>query len=298
MSVVLITGCSSGFGLETALAFARRGDAVYASMRDPQRATALLQRVEAEGLDLEVIELDVTDEASVAAAVRHVEDRHGAVDVLVNNAGVDHAGPVETMPLERARAVFETNLWGPVLTCRAVLPAMRTRGGGVIVNVSSIAGRIPPNPYGGFYAASKHALSVLSESLASEVGIFGIRVVCLEPSFYATGITGRAWPDDQTRGAYGADYAWVRAFIAATVMQQGADPSIVAAAVVRAVEDPATPLHVLVGDDASTYIDLAARAGGYEGWVAATTQVFESVAGLRPTPALARTPAITASETP
>jgi NAD(P)-dependent dehydrogenase (short-subunit alcohol dehydrogenase family) len=285
MSVVLITGCSSGFGLETALAFARRGDATYASMRDPKRATALLERAEAEGLNLEVLALDVTNEASLAAAVRHVEDQHGAVDVLVNNAGIDHAGPVETMPIERAQAILDTNLWGPVRTSRAVLPGMRARGGGVIVNVSSIAGRIPPNPYGGFYAASKHAVGVLSESLASEVRIFGVRVVCLEPSFYATGITGRAWPDNHAHGPYGADYAWMRTFIAATVVQQGADPSIVARAVVRAVEDPATPLHVLVGEDAATYIDLAARAGGYEGWVRATMEVFASVAGPRPAPA-------------
>jgi NAD(P)-dependent dehydrogenase (short-subunit alcohol dehydrogenase family) len=284
MSAVLITGCSSGFGLETALAFARKGDVTYASMRDPRRATALLQRAEMEGLDLEVLALDVTDEASVAAAVRHVEDRHGAVGVLVNNAGIDHAGPVETISFERARSLLETNFWGPVRTSRAVLPAMRARGGGVIVNISSLAGRIPPTPYGGFYAASKHALGVLSESLASEVSTFGVRVVCLEPSFYKTGITGRAWPDDYARGPYGADYSWVRTFIAATVMEQGAEPSIVARAVVRVAEDPSTPLHVLVGDDAGAYIDLAARAGGYEGWAAATTEVFASVAGPRPVP--------------
>jgi NAD(P)-dependent dehydrogenase (short-subunit alcohol dehydrogenase family) len=287
MSVVLITGCSSGFGLETALAFARRGDATYASMRDPQRATVLLQRAKAEGLDLEVLALDVTDEASVATAVRHVEDRHAAVDILVNNAGFDHAGPVETIPIERARAMFETNLWGPVRTSRAVLPAMRARRSGVIVNVSSIAGRIPPNPYGGFYAASKHALGVLSESLASEVGIFGIRVVCLEPSFFATGITERAWPEDQAHGPYGSDYAWIRAFISATVAKLGADPSIVAGAAVHVADDPSTPLHVLVGEDASMYVDLAARAGGYEGWVAATAEVFASVVGPRPAPAAA-----------
>jgi NAD(P)-dependent dehydrogenase (short-subunit alcohol dehydrogenase family) len=282
MSVVLITGCSSGFGLETALAFARRGDVTYASMRDLQRATALRQRAAAEGLDVQILSLDVMDEASVVAAVRHVEDRHGAVDVLVNNAGIDHAGPVETMPIERARAILETNLWGPVRTIRAVLPAMRVRRRGVIVNVSSITGRIPPTAYGGFYAASKHAVGVLSESLASEVGILGIRVVCLEPSFFATAITEKAWSEDHTRGPYGADYGWLRAFIAATVVQQGADPSSVAAAVVRAVDDPATPLHVLVGESASTYIDLAAKAEGYEGWAAATTQVFASVAGPRP----------------
>jgi NAD(P)-dependent dehydrogenase (short-subunit alcohol dehydrogenase family) len=282
MSVVLITGCSSGIGLETALAFARNGDATYASMRDPGRATALLRRAEAERLELEVLPLDVTDDASVISAVRRVEDRHGAVDTLVNNAGLDHSGPVETVPMERARATLDTNLWGAVRTSRAVLPAMRARRAGVIVNVGSLAGRVPAVPYGGFYAASKHALGALSESLAAEVGPFGVRVVCLEPGFHATQIFGKAWSDDHSRGPYGPDYDWVRAFFAERGAEGGADPAIVAAAVLRAAEDRSTPVHVLVGEDAEAYVDLAARAGGYEGWVATVAEVFASVAGPRP----------------
>src|SRR5262245_272190 len=109
--IVLVTGCSSGIGLETALAFARRGDTTYASMRNLDRGTRLLERARAAGLPLELLALDVTDEASVRSAVRTVEERHGSVDVLVNNAGIDASGPVETLPVERARAVVETNLW-------------------------------------------------------------------------------------------------------------------------------------------------------------------------------------------
>ena len=182
MSVVLITGCSSGIGLETAVAFARRGDTTYATMRDPDRATRLLARAASEGATLEVLGLDVTDDASVRAAVRTVEERHGAIDVLVNNAGIDASGPVETTPIGRARAVLETNLWGPVRTARAALPAMRGRGAGVIVNVTSMAARLPGTLYNGFYAASKHALGALSESLAWELSPFGVRVVCVEPA--------------------------------------------------------------------------------------------------------------------
>ena len=121
MSVVLITGCSTGIGLETALAFARRGDTTYASMRNPARATRLLERAQADGLAVEVITLDVCDDASVAGAITQVEAEHGAIDVLVNNAGVGHDGPVETIEIDDARSVLETNFWGAVRTTRAAL---------------------------------------------------------------------------------------------------------------------------------------------------------------------------------
>jgi NAD(P)-dependent dehydrogenase (short-subunit alcohol dehydrogenase family) len=286
MSVVLVTGSSSGIGLETALAFARRGDMTYASMRSPEGAPALAGRARAEGLTLDVLALDVTDEASVTSAVRGIEDRHGAVDILVNNAGIDHSGSVETLPIERARAIVETNLWGPVRTSRAALPAMRARGAGVIVNVSSLAGRVPGTPYGGFYAASKHALAALSESLAAELGPFGVRVVCVEPGFVATEIFSKSWSHG-TRAfdPYSADHRWVREFFVDRGERGGGDPRLVADAIVAAAHDRATPVHLLVGDDAATYVDVAARAGGYEGWATAVIDLFESVAGPRPSPA-------------
>ena len=287
MTVVLITGCSSGIGLETALAFARRGDATYASMRDPERGERLRERAEAQGVPVEVLELDVTDEASVERAVRAVERRHGAIDVLVNNAGIADSGPVETIAIERARAVIETNLWGPVRVARAALPAMRARGAGVIVNVSSAAGRVPAMPYNGFYAASKNALGALSESLAWELAPLGIRVACVEPGFFATEISAKSWAGADPSGPYGADHRWVEDFFVTNGEANGGDPAVVAEAIVRAAHDPATPLHTLVGDDAAAYVDLAARAGSYEGWVAVATEIVESVAGPRPRPPVA-----------
>src|SRR6476620_4436205 len=119
MSVVLVTGCSTGIGQETALAFARRGDTTYATMRNPAKADRLLERAKADGLTVEVIPLDVCDDASVTAAIARVEAEHGAIDVLVNNAGVGHDGPVETIEIDAARAVMETNFWGAVRTMRA-----------------------------------------------------------------------------------------------------------------------------------------------------------------------------------
>ena len=121
--VVLITGCSTGIGLATALAFARGGDTVVASMRNVAKADPLMKRAADEGLTVGLVQLDVTDDASVTAAVVEVEKLHGAVDVVVNNAGVGYDGPIETIDIDRARAVYEANVWGPVRVSRAVIRA-------------------------------------------------------------------------------------------------------------------------------------------------------------------------------
>ncbi len=284
MSVVLITGCSSGFGLQTALAFGRRGDTVVASMRDPAKATALLDQAEHEGLRLEVPVLDVTDDASVVMAVGDIEARHGGVDVLVNNAGVAYGGPIETIDVDRARTVIETNLWGAVRTIRAVLPCMRAKGAGVVVNVSSAAGRVPSGPYAGFYSMSKHALGALSEALAWEVAPFGIRVACIEPGFFSTEIYAKGDAGVDLTSPYGADSAWISDFTLKSVEVTGGDAATVAGAIVAAVDDPRTPLHVLVGDDAVAFVDLVNQAGSFEGWVPVAEQIVEASLG-RPRPA-------------
>ncbi|MEU3653601.1 SDR family oxidoreductase [Streptomyces sp. NPDC032161] len=285
MTSVLITGCSSGIGLETALAFARRGDRVHACVRDPATADELFRRARAEDLVLDVPRLDVTDDASVIAAVTAVQERHGPVDVLVNNAGVDRTGPVETMPLDEARTLMETNLWGPLRTVRAVLPAMRARRGGVIVNVSSLAGRTFAVPHGGFYAAGKAALGALSEALSAEVRPFGIRVVCLEPGGFASRIhrdtVGRAaLPEPSEAGPYTADQAWIARFL--TRVQEGAgDCGEVAEAILAAVDDHDTPLHTPVGKDAETALRYLANTT-YEQWLPLFLEQAESLAGPRP----------------
>jgi NAD(P)-dependent dehydrogenase (short-subunit alcohol dehydrogenase family) len=282
VAAVLITGCSSGIGLETALAFARRGDRTYASVRNPAKADRLRDRARAEGLDIEVLALDVTDDASVAAAVRSVEDRHGAIDVLVNNAGIGYAGAVEAAPIEQARAVMDTNFWGPLRTIRAVLPAMRARGAGVIVNVSSLAGRTWSVPYGGFYAASKTGLGSISEALAGEVERFGIRVVSIEPGSFATEIhANSAVRPTLADDPYAADEAWLTRFLD-RIGENGGEPRTVADAIVDAVEKPDTPLHALVGEDAKAAIDAAEQAGGFGNWLPEFVKAAESVVGPRP----------------
>src|SRR5439155_15434038 len=143
MTVVIVTGCSTGIGLRTAVAFAGNGDTVVATMRNTAKANGLRKAAADAGVEVEVVALDVTSDASARSAVADVLGRHGRIDVLVNNAGVGLSGPVEDFPEDQARAAMETNFWGPVRLARLVLPAMRAHGSGVIVNMSSMTGRLP-----------------------------------------------------------------------------------------------------------------------------------------------------------
>jgi NAD(P)-dependent dehydrogenase (short-subunit alcohol dehydrogenase family) len=282
VAVVLITGCSSGIGLEAALAFAARGDTAVASMRNPAKAGTLRERAAAEGLTVDLVTLDVTDDASVTAAVVEVEQRHGPIDVLVNNAGVGYAGPVETIDLERARALVETNFWGPVRTMRAVLPSMRERGSGVIVNVSSVAGRVPGTPYQGFYGASKHALGALTEAMVMELEPFGVRFVLIEPGFFATSIMENGDGTTVPAGPYATDQRWITDFYEKSLEDAGGDPAVVGDRIVTAAHDPESPLHQLVGDDAVMFVDLVAQAGTVEAWIPMGESIAASLAGPRP----------------
>ena len=281
MSTVVITGCSSGFGLEAALAFARGGDTVVATMRNTKKADALTDRATAEGLEIEVQELDVTDDGSVEAAMQEIDWKHGGVDVLVNNAGVGFGGPVETMPMEAARALFETNFWGPQRMMRAVLPGMRDRRSGVIINVSSLAGLLPGAPYTGLYAASKHALNTLSESLSIELMPFGVRVHCVEPGFFATEIAHNSDAVDTGAGPYGPDATWWKSFMDMSVAG-GADPAVVSDLMASLSKDQDAPMHHPVGDDATLYLSLLEQSSGFDHWVATSLPVVEQIAGPRP----------------
>jgi NAD(P)-dependent dehydrogenase (short-subunit alcohol dehydrogenase family) len=283
MSVVLVTGCSSGIGLESALAFARGGDTTVATMRDLAKADRLRRRAADEGLKVDIEQLDVCDAESVIDTVAGLMRTHGRLDVLVNNAGVSSAGPIETLSLDVAERLMDTNFWGPMRTVRAVLPGMRDQGSGVIINVSSLASRLPATPYSGAYAASKQALNALSEALAGEVKPFGIRVVSIEPGFFSTEIVANNLSKDEPLSdVYGADQEWIRSFMEGSA-DAGASPGVVAAAIVDAALDPATPLHRPVGDDAATYLNLLGQVDGYEGWMEVAIPIVEAAVGPRPT---------------
>jgi NAD(P)-dependent dehydrogenase (short-subunit alcohol dehydrogenase family) len=176
---VLITGCSSGIGHATAARLAGKGWTVYATARRPETLGEL------EALGCRTLALDVTDEESMASAVRTVEEAEGAVGVLVNNAGYSQSGAVESIPLDRLRAQFETNVFGLVRMCQLVLPGMRAQRSGRIVNLSSMGGRLT-FPGGGAYHATKYAVEALSDALRFEVAGFGVRVIVIEPGLIRT----------------------------------------------------------------------------------------------------------------
>jgi len=176
---VLITGCSSGIGAATAAHLADKGWTVYATARRVET----LGDLEAKGC--RTLALDVNDEASCRAAVAAVEAAEGAVGVLVNNAGYSQSGAVESVPDERVRAQFDTNVFGLLTMCRLVLPRMREQGWGKIVNVSSMGGRLT-FPGGGVYHASKYAVEALSDALRFEVKGFGVDVIIVEPGIIRT----------------------------------------------------------------------------------------------------------------
>jgi NAD(P)-dependent dehydrogenase (short-subunit alcohol dehydrogenase family) len=176
---VLITGCSSGIGQATAEHLAARGWTVYATARRTDSIASLAER------GCKTLALDVTDEDSMRAAVAAVEKAEGAVGALVNNAGYSQSGAVESLPPDRLRAQFETNVFGLVRMCQLVLPGMRRQGWGRIVNVSSMGGRLT-FPGGGAYHGTKHAVEALSDALRFEVRGFGVDVVVIEPGLIKT----------------------------------------------------------------------------------------------------------------
>src|SRR5262245_37441474 len=182
---VLITGCSSGIGAATAVRLAAAGWTVYATARRPETLTDLAR------VGCRTLALDVTDEASMRAAVGVIEHEHGSVGALVNNAGYSQSGAVETIPMDRVRAQFETNVFGLIRLTQLVLPAMRRTRAGRIVNLSSMGGKLV-FPGGGIYHATKYAIEALSDALRFEVRGFGIRVVLVEPGLIRTPFSERA----------------------------------------------------------------------------------------------------------
>jgi NAD(P)-dependent dehydrogenase (short-subunit alcohol dehydrogenase family) len=251
--VVLVSGANSGIGRLSALAFARAGHAVAAGSRSAERATELERIAAAESLPLHVVRLDVTDPASVTHAVAETVELLGPVDVLVNNAGVMTAGPVECASEEGVRQVFETNVLGPLRLIQAVLPSMRERRHGSIVLVGSLLGRVPA-PGASVYAASKQAAAALHDALAFEVEAFGIRVATLDIGPYRTGISANAGSEHRAAAAYAPLLDGLRARQARRLAESD-DPAEVADAVVEAALRGSPLLHVAVGRHAREHLD-------------------------------------------
>ena len=190
MASVLVTGTSKGIGFETALAFARAGHKVHATMRNPAQSPELAEIAAREKLPILVSTMDVDSDQSVSRGIAAILKDHGPIDVLVNNAGVERAGSVEELPLAEFRAVMETNYFGALRCIQALVPSMRQRRSGCIINVTSVAGRLASPPLAP-YTASKWALEALSEALAGEMKTFNVHVAIVEPGIIDTAMARR-----------------------------------------------------------------------------------------------------------
>lgn len=280
--VVLITGCSTGFGRVTAETLARKKYRVFAAMREiagrnSAHAGELRAMAQRESLPLRVTELDVSDDASVKRAVDEVIAEAGRIDVLVNNAGLSLRGLAEAATVEQARRVFETNVFAVQRMNRAVLPHMRERGRGLLIHISSQAGRVVI-PGFGIYGASKFALEALVEAYQYELAAEGIESISVEPGAYATAISQNAdkSSDEKRAASYGAGSEILKTLMAN--LGDRRDPQEVAEVVLRLIEMPAgkRPLRTAVGVTG----DFVTRMNGFSDQLQAGILKVFGLAGL------------------
>jgi NAD(P)-dependent dehydrogenase (short-subunit alcohol dehydrogenase family) len=262
--VWLVTGSSSGFGLHIAQAALERGDRVVATARRPESLEDLVASAPDRAL---AVGLDVTDADQIESAVAAALERFGRVDVLVNNAGYGSVGAVEETDMNDLRALMETMFFGAVALTKAVLPHMRERGSGAVVQMSSQGGQVTFPGYGA-YCAAKYALEAMSEALAEEVEPLGIRVLIVEPGAFRTGLLGARMHASRELAAYAETAGATRAAAAAMDGTQPGDPRKLAAAILAALDAPDAPLHLALGADAVEAIRAAQdrRRADLEAW--------------------------------
>jgi NAD(P)-dependent dehydrogenase (short-subunit alcohol dehydrogenase family) len=250
MSIALVTGTSTGIGLATAVTLARAGHTVIATMRDLASAGKLQRIVTVEKLPVTLAALNVDDDASVDSALGKVLTEHGRLDVLVNNAGVGGIGSVEENSTARFREVMETNFFGALRCIKAVVPGMRERRQGCIVNVTSLSGRLALAPAAA-YCASKFALEALSECLAQEMKTFNVRVAIIEPGVIATPIFSKAKPIPE-----GSPYPQTRRQRAlfAKSLTNPTSPYVVGEKIREIVDGNSWQLRYPVGPDAEPFL--------------------------------------------
>jgi NAD(P)-dependent dehydrogenase (short-subunit alcohol dehydrogenase family) len=262
MATVLITGSSTGIGLATALAFGRAGHTVAAAMRSPARAPELASVAERERLPITVFTMDVDSDDSVHESIAQIGEAMGSIDVLVNNAGIERMGAVEHLPLADFRAVMETNYFGVIRCIQAVLPTMRARRSGCIINIASVAGQIALSPMAS-YTASKYALEALSECLAQEVKPFGVRVAIVEPGIIDTALA-RNIGTPNAPSIYPQRHRTAGLFAAS--LANPAPPSLVADKVLEIATGETWQLRYPVGPDAAPFLGWR-RQMSDEAWV-------------------------------
>ena len=254
-NVALVTGCSSGIGLETAVALAREGHFTFATMRNLKKTEALEKIVKEENLPISVLELDVDNEESMNNAIEKIMAQKGRIDTLVNNAGWGMWGTVEDVSIDEFKQQFETNFFSIVRMIQKIAPVMRKQKSGSIVNVSSVAGRIgfPVSPA---YISSKFALEGLSECLRFELSPFGINVITIEPGVIKTNFF------DSMKMAKRSDSNSVYNDITSKVIsgvkmmaEMGTDPKEVANAILKSINDKNPLPRYIVGNDAMMFLE-------------------------------------------
>ncbi|MDE2221939.1 MAG: SDR family NAD(P)-dependent oxidoreductase [Candidatus Omnitrophica bacterium] len=267
--VILVTGCSSGFGLLTAVRLAAGGHLVWASMRDLSKRTRLEEQLTRRGVQAVIRELDVTKPSVIKNVIDEILKTHGRIDVLVNNAGYSMTGFFEDLSEEEIRAQMETNFFGVQHLCRQVVPLMRQRGAGKIINISSIAGQVA-TPGLGAYNASKWALEGFSESLYFELRPFGVSVVLIEPGLYPTDLFTKnvlyAKGVDNPQSPYFRYSQRLKQILQMSLKKIGRDPDEIAKLIERIINDPNPRLRYI--SDFSSWARVMAQQVLPKNWVA------------------------------
>jgi NAD(P)-dependent dehydrogenase (short-subunit alcohol dehydrogenase family) len=254
--VAVVTGGSSGIGYETSLMLARNGFLTYATMRNLNKSENIKSIATKESLPVRITQLDVTDDVSIKNAIQTILSDTGRIDVLVNNAGYVLDGAFEHLSMDEIKAQYETNVFGLISTTQAVLPTMRKRKSGIIVNISSGAGRFG-YPGGSAYVSTKFAVEGLSESMAYELEPSGIKVIIIEPGVIRTNIFNSVVVAKKSRDP-NSPYTQITQKMASAfeeLMKNASSPELVAKVVLRAVTDENPNLRYLAGKDVETWMD-------------------------------------------
>ncbi len=269
--VALITGCSSGIGYETSILLAQNGFRTYATMRNTDKGDKLKEIAEKENLDLKIIKLDVTDDYSIQNAIKEIVQETNRIDVLVNNAGNNIAGAVEDLSIEEFKEQFETNFFGLIRVTKVVLPIMRKQNNGIIVNLSSIAGKMAI-PLNSAYVSSKFAVEGFSESIRYELEDFGIKVILIEPGVIKSNFYENIKMSKNSLMDPKSPYQPItqKIFEAFLPMLEYAFPTkIVADVILEAVNSDNPNIRYTVGDDAKSIIEARKKLSDkeFENWV-------------------------------
>jgi NAD(P)-dependent dehydrogenase (short-subunit alcohol dehydrogenase family) len=252
--VAIVTGSSSGIGYETTLALARDGFYTFATVRSVKKAQKILEVTKKEKLNIEIIELDIDDEKSIKSAFEKIFSKKPRIDVLVNNAGWALFGSLEDVPIKDFRSQFETNFFGIISIIQRVAPIMRKQGSGIIVNISSVAGRIG-FPGSSAYISSKFALEGLSESLRYELGQFGVKVIIIEPGVVKTNLfSSMRIVEPKTDSPY--KEITEKVIMGVKMMAElGTSPSEVANTILNAIKETNPRPRYIVGNDAQMFLE-------------------------------------------